>query len=386
MNDFDWTKDVPTALDWNKLYTWDEMQEFLEDKFRGTRFEIRIDDNRMFNIDDEEGTYHDWDMDEHDTINIGDILDPIKYTCDHYDGGREIRDEYRELYNTIVGYEHYPTGPLAESFDWAEDIPDTLTVGEIKQKFGGFRDYFSVGDIVEVKGSIPCESLRNEGCVINLSNSQYEVTDVLRTRMAIKPLDPDMLKTFEDEWGDDGHSKVYIGVENGDDDLYVDRISSELTESLDWVRDVASMDKYAGPLHNVQYIRLHHPDKSVFTIHDDNRDDYVIVYQNRDGVTYDRPYDRNFVQMSFDAGLWKKVGSVNESFDWVQDVPPGYDGWKFKAGNYADIIYNIKDKGGDQVEVWWYTSYDSDDKSIESTIYDRSDVDEYFNDTTWVSV
>jgi hypothetical protein len=237
IDSFDWAKDVPTALDWDREYHWGEMESFFEDKFKNTRFEIRIDDNRM-SIEDEEGTYHDWDMDERDTVTIGDILNPIKYTCDHYDGGREIRDEYRELYNTIVGYEHYPTGPLAESFDWAEDIPDTLTVGEIKQKFGGFRDYFSLGDIVEVKGSIPCESLRNEGCVINLSNSQYEVTAVLRTRMAIKPLDPDMLEAFEDEWGDDGHSKVYIGVENGDDDLYVHRISSELTESFDWAEDI----------------------------------------------------------------------------------------------------------------------------------------------------
>ena len=109
-------------------------------------------------------------------------------------------------------------------FEWAVDVPDSLTVGEIKQKINGFRYYFSVGDIVEVKGSIPCESLRNEGCVVNLSNSQYEVTDVMRSRMSIKPLNPYTLEIFNDEWGTD--EKVYIGVDDSDNDLYVYEVRS----------------------------------------------------------------------------------------------------------------------------------------------------------------
>lgn len=221
---FEWAEDVPEAIDPNKEYTWDEMADILMDKFNRTRFEANIHDDGYFRIEDEEGVYKYWYMNEKDTITLNEILDKVKKTCEEYTGSIEIRDEYRELYNTLIGYEYYTMlGPLGENFDWAEDIPDSLTVGEIKQRFDGFRYYFSVGDIIEVKGSIPHESLWGDSWVINLSDSQYEVTDVMRSRMSIKPLNPDTLEVFNNTWGLD--EKVYIGVEESDNDLYVHKVT-----------------------------------------------------------------------------------------------------------------------------------------------------------------
>ena len=128
-NDFEWTKGVPADIDPNKEYIWEEMADMLMDnKFNRTRFEANIHDDGYFRIEDEDGVYKYWYMNEKDTITLKEILDAVKKTCEEYDGGIEIRDEYRELYNILIGYEYYTMlGPLGESeefndFGWTKEI------------------------------------------------------------------------------------------------------------------------------------------------------------------------------------------------------------------------------------------------------------------------
>lgn len=127
-DDFGWTKGVPADIDPNKEYIWEEMEDILTDRFNLTRFEANIHDDGYFRIEDEDGVYKYWYMNNKDTITLNEILDAVKKTCEEYTGSIEIRDEYRELYNTLIGYEYYTMlGPLGESeeyddFDWIKEI------------------------------------------------------------------------------------------------------------------------------------------------------------------------------------------------------------------------------------------------------------------------
>lgn len=157
----------------------------------------------------------------------------------------------RELFGDLLLKEE-------SDFDWVSDIPDSLTIGEIKSGFSGFRLYFSEGDIVSIKGLISCRlsdvfdpSIVVDGS-LDLSNSLYVVTDVLRSRMAIKPLNPNVLKSFNIEWGE---SHVYVGVEPEDDDMYIHTVDRDTPTSLnesdfDWVNNV---DEHSSLLNKAFY-------------------------------------------------------------------------------------------------------------------------------------
>ena len=128
-DDFGWTKNVPADIDPNKEYIWEEMADILMDnRFNRTRFEANIHDDGYFRIEDEGGVYKYWYMNDRDIITLNEILDEVKKTCEEYTGSIEIRDEYRELYNALIGYEYYTMlGPLGESeefndFGWTKDI------------------------------------------------------------------------------------------------------------------------------------------------------------------------------------------------------------------------------------------------------------------------
>jgi hypothetical protein len=121
-----------------------------------------------------------------------------------------------------------------DSFDWVDDIPHEKSIGEIKKLYNGFRELFEVGDTLVVTGSIPCESMRNEGCVINLSNHEFRVGGVYRTRVKIIAIDDEMISQFVDEWGED---EVWLGVESSDDDITLHK-KNDINEDFDWVEDV----------------------------------------------------------------------------------------------------------------------------------------------------
>jgi hypothetical protein len=107
----------------------------------------------------------------------------------------------------------------SNDFEWTEDIPHNISIGEIKKLEQGFRSMFNFNDIIGVEGSIPCESTRNEGCIIDLSGD-YEVVGIHRTRIKIRPMDDVMSERFIDEWDEDS---VWIGVDSSpqdsDDDI-----------------------------------------------------------------------------------------------------------------------------------------------------------------------
>ena len=89
-------------------------------------------------------------------------------------------------------------------FEWVDDIPSSKTIGEIKYLDSGFRGFFNLGDTLIIdNGEIPCESSRNEGCFINLTDSEYYITNVYRTRIEIRPLNPETVDIFMDEWKED---------------------------------------------------------------------------------------------------------------------------------------------------------------------------------------
>jgi hypothetical protein len=106
--DFDWTKSIPAGPNTSKPMTWEQIVEFLKERFKGTRFAVDVEyqdsDDILISLVDNTGVYDDFWSSEVDTL--GPIMDNIKYTCDN-SNDVNIRNEYRELYNAIMGYEYY---------------------------------------------------------------------------------------------------------------------------------------------------------------------------------------------------------------------------------------------------------------------------------------
>jgi hypothetical protein len=105
---FEWTADIPAGADRNKEMSWKEMVTFLKDRFEGTRFWVDVatyddDEYPYISIQDKEdgGTYEDWYAGE--VTRLGTIIDNVKYTCDNH-GSEDVRLEYCELYDAIIGY------------------------------------------------------------------------------------------------------------------------------------------------------------------------------------------------------------------------------------------------------------------------------------------
>lgn len=104
--DFDWVGNIPAGPDLEKKMTWKEIVEFLKERFEGTRFWVDVngyddDEYPYISIEDETGTYEDWYGGEVTTL--GQVVDGIKETCEDH-GSEDIRLEYCELYDTIIGY------------------------------------------------------------------------------------------------------------------------------------------------------------------------------------------------------------------------------------------------------------------------------------------
>jgi hypothetical protein len=106
--DFGWTSDIPAGPDPNKKMSWREIVDFLKERFVGTRFYVDVntyddDDYPVIAIEDGEdgGTYDDWYAEDLTSLSV--IIDRIKETCDDH-GSEDIRLEYCELYDAIIGY------------------------------------------------------------------------------------------------------------------------------------------------------------------------------------------------------------------------------------------------------------------------------------------
>ena len=113
---------------------------------------------------------------------------------------------------------------LKESdFDWAVQTPNYDTVGEIKSLYGGFGELFNLDDIITLKGVVHCESFRNQGCVIHLDDSEYEIVAVYRSRIKVKPLNDIVTQQFVDEFDEDS---PWIGVEDSDDDIIIEKVKN----------------------------------------------------------------------------------------------------------------------------------------------------------------
>lgn len=218
-DDFGWTKGVPADIDPNKEYIWEEMEDILTDRFNGTRFEANIHDDGYFRIEDEEGVYKYWYMNGKDTITLNEILDKVKKTCEEYAGGIEIRDEYRELYNTLIGYEYYTMlGPLGES----EEFNDFEWTKEIKPA----KDQFPLEKetLYYFEPNMPMEKLRDE-LIPKLKNTRGMKSSIIKRLTGI---------TKEPRYQEEGIKFFYTNI-NKDFDGWCD--SSEI-EGYEWLDKV----------------------------------------------------------------------------------------------------------------------------------------------------
>ena len=263
-----------------------------------------------------------------------------------------INENYEEHISEYVGHPvevldgwSVLGGSINENFDWVkETLGRDELIQEIKDMVVNNPNYIPNGEYLLLKNSIPYSveyplSMLT-GKMVKDYGYDLRVIEVWDTAVSISVIDNN------GEWVDNDSQKYEdlpheFLVKLHDELKKEDTSLSLFEENFDWVKEI---DKYAGPLHGVKFIRPYYLNKDVHTIYDDNRSNYVIIYwRGSDGVTYDRAYDREKVQKYLEQGRWEKVKSdINEDFDWTSYIPAGPD--LEKEMSWKEMVAFLKER------------------------------------------